>query len=465
MEIPETQEKCCYRRPTETDIFSHILDELLGRNRNGEYSESDDIKRFDDPRVCKYDLAGLCPYQLYTNTRSDLGPCPYACCPVPEHLVLQYEKSRRFGMCGYEIELEELLSRLVRRCDSRARSLRKKIQDERKSNKQPKEIVQIDNEIFQVLKEAEKMGEESKVTESQRLLEKVEELKKKKTAMQEKISKILVKEQDLIVCKDCGAKLSLNDSAQRLTAHYKGKLHIGFLKVRRKLAELTEIRRTGMKPLPRLLSSKSKINQEKENEKSRNKERERERGRGREKNRESNREREREREKEKDKEMNIEKDKKRERAKYRERERGRDREKNRDRNKEREREREREKNPRNKERERDRDRKREKRSTREKKRENHERERDREHHKERESKRNKERESNHKDRKREEGEIIETRKRKNQISDQNEIKVEKELSHQKSRRLLEEGEITEKSDSNLKNETSETEEGEIVEKN
>ncbi|KAJ3434660.1 RNA-binding protein luc7-related [Anaeramoeba flamelloides] len=452
MEIPETQEKCCYRRPTETDIFAHILDELLGRNRNGEYSESDDLKRFDDPRVCKYDLAGLCPYQLYTNTRSDLGPCPYACCPVPEHLVLQYEKSRRFGMCGYEIELEELLARLVRRCDSRARSLRKKIQDERKSNKQPKEIVQIDNEIFQVLKEAEKMGEESKVTESQRLLEKVEELKKKKTAMQEKISKILVKEQDLIVCKDCGAKLSLNDSAQRLTAHYKGKLHIGFLKVRRKLAELTEIRRTGRKPLPRLLSSKSNINQEneKENEQTRNKERERKRERGR--------------EREKDKERNKEKDKKRERTKNREKERGRERDRNKERDRDRNREREREKE-RERERERDRDRKREKRSTREKKRDNHERERNKEYHKERESKRNKERESNHKERKGEEGEIIETRKRKNQISDQNEIKIQKELSHQKSRRLLEEGEITEKSDSNLKNDLSETEEGEIVEKN
>lgn len=29
--------------------------------------------RFSDPEVCKYALAGLCPYGLFKNTRSDLG--------------------------------------------------------------------------------------------------------------------------------------------------------------------------------------------------------------------------------------------------------------------------------------------------------------------------------------------------------------------------------------------------------
>lgn len=30
---------------------------------------------FDDPEVCKYALAGLCPWSLFSNTKSDLGPC------------------------------------------------------------------------------------------------------------------------------------------------------------------------------------------------------------------------------------------------------------------------------------------------------------------------------------------------------------------------------------------------------
>ena len=29
--------------------------------------------QFSDPEVCKYALAGLCPYGLFKNTRSDLG--------------------------------------------------------------------------------------------------------------------------------------------------------------------------------------------------------------------------------------------------------------------------------------------------------------------------------------------------------------------------------------------------------
>ena len=31
--------------------------------------------KFSDPEVCKHALAGLCPFGLFMNTKSDLGPC------------------------------------------------------------------------------------------------------------------------------------------------------------------------------------------------------------------------------------------------------------------------------------------------------------------------------------------------------------------------------------------------------
>lgn len=39
--------------------------------------------RFSDREVCKYELAGLCPYGLFRNTKSDLGkemPQCSTCC-------------------------------------------------------------------------------------------------------------------------------------------------------------------------------------------------------------------------------------------------------------------------------------------------------------------------------------------------------------------------------------------------
>ena len=51
-----------------------MLDELMGKERNVplDQRKGTDIK-FNDPEVCKYALAGLCPYGLFKNTKSDLG--------------------------------------------------------------------------------------------------------------------------------------------------------------------------------------------------------------------------------------------------------------------------------------------------------------------------------------------------------------------------------------------------------
>ena len=52
-----------------------LLDELMGRARDAPLAERAKVRapRFDDDHVCKLALAGLCPYRLFKNTRSDLG--------------------------------------------------------------------------------------------------------------------------------------------------------------------------------------------------------------------------------------------------------------------------------------------------------------------------------------------------------------------------------------------------------
>lgn len=59
-----------------------MLDELMGKTRD----LTDDIKKkvrqthFSDKEVCKDYLCGVCPYLLFTTTKSDMGKCPMPIC-------------------------------------------------------------------------------------------------------------------------------------------------------------------------------------------------------------------------------------------------------------------------------------------------------------------------------------------------------------------------------------------------
>jgi RNA-binding protein Luc7-like 2 len=56
-----------------TDAMAAMLDELMGKTRNANKEEQGKKMAFNDPDVCQYALAGLCPYTLFSNTKSDLG--------------------------------------------------------------------------------------------------------------------------------------------------------------------------------------------------------------------------------------------------------------------------------------------------------------------------------------------------------------------------------------------------------
>ncbi len=56
------------------DATRALLDELMGRERNVPLEKrSGRAMRYSDPEICKLALAGLCPYGLFKNTKSDLG--------------------------------------------------------------------------------------------------------------------------------------------------------------------------------------------------------------------------------------------------------------------------------------------------------------------------------------------------------------------------------------------------------
>ncbi|KAL6565268.1 hypothetical protein OROGR_002219 [Orobanche gracilis] len=133
--------------------------------------------------------------------------------------------------------------------------------------------LRIQEMINEKLKKAEDLGEQGMVDEAQKALEEAEALKKL-PARQEPIfdsskytaADVRITDQKLRVCDICGAFLSvydrllgpvlrgyllkLNNVDRRLADHFGGKLHLGYMQIREKLAELQSKQKTrNVKPM------------------------------------------------------------------------------------------------------------------------------------------------------------------------------------------------------------------------
>ncbi|XP_057475347.1 uncharacterized protein LOC130763450 isoform X1 [Actinidia eriantha] len=103
--------------------------------------------------------------------------------------------------------------------------------------------------INEKLKKAEELGEQGMVDEAQKALEEAEALKKLAPRQEPVLDSskytaadVRITDQKLRVCDICGAFLSVYDSDRRLADHFGGKLHLGYMQIREKLAELQEER-------------------------------------------------------------------------------------------------------------------------------------------------------------------------------------------------------------------------------
>ncbi|RVW70173.1 putative RNA-binding protein Luc7-like 1 [Vitis vinifera] len=99
--------------------------------------------------------------------------------------------------------------------------------------------------INEKLKKAEDLGEQGMIDEAQKALEEAEALKKLAPRQEPVLDSskytaadVRITDQKLRVCDICGAFLSVYDSDRRLADHFGGKLHLGYMQIREKLAEL-----------------------------------------------------------------------------------------------------------------------------------------------------------------------------------------------------------------------------------
>ena len=79
--------------------------------------------------------------------------------------------------------------------------------------------------------QAEELGAQGEVEESMKMLERVEDLKKKKGEAENEYRSSKpassYQQQKLRVCEVCSAYLGIHDNDRRLADHFGGKLHLG----------------------------------------------------------------------------------------------------------------------------------------------------------------------------------------------------------------------------------------------
>nr|CAG4652099.1 EOG090X0BOE [Triops cancriformis] len=214
----------------------------MGTGRNGENSKFQ--VQFDDPKVCKSFLLACCPHEILASTRMDLGECQRI-----HDLALRadYEKAAQTKDYGYDIDAMEHLQSFISDCDRRTEAAKKRLAETQeeltaevagKANK----VHELAEMIGQKLAKAESLGAEGLVEESMKMMEEVEDIRRKKVQAELEYRNSMpastYQQQKLRVCEVCSAYLGIHDNDRRLADHFGGKLHLGFIKIREKLADL-----------------------------------------------------------------------------------------------------------------------------------------------------------------------------------------------------------------------------------
>ncbi|CAB0021007.1 unnamed protein product [Nesidiocoris tenuis] len=174
----------------------------------------------------------------------DLGECPKI-----HDLALRadFEHASHTKDYYYDIDAMEQLESFISDCDRRTEVAKQRLletQEELSAEVAEKANVvhELAEEIGKKLAKAEALGAEGFVDESLKLMGEIDELRKKKAEAEEVYRNSMpassYQQQKLRVCEVCSAYLGIHDNDRRLADHFGGKLHLGFISIREKLADL-----------------------------------------------------------------------------------------------------------------------------------------------------------------------------------------------------------------------------------
>jgi len=126
------------------DWMRKQLEELMGQEALG-YAPS--VSSIDDPKACRDYLCGLCPYELFVNTKSDVGTCPKQA-SHSDSLRTEYERAVKSGShAGFEADHLRSLERFVEDCDRKVSIAARKLEKIQQEDPKASELMKAINDI------------------------------------------------------------------------------------------------------------------------------------------------------------------------------------------------------------------------------------------------------------------------------------------------------------------------------
>ncbi len=159
--------------------------------------------------MCKYNLVGLCPYSLFSNTKSDLGEHPNGE-EDDDDMVAEFKKlsENEHASYGYERSLKRFLEELVAGCDRKVSRNKERCENENPSNSiddsKVVRLMEIEEAMASKTAESEAKAEEGELDESQELLEQVEILRAEKKDIEFAVAQGRTATKRNIVCEVSG---------------------------------------------------------------------------------------------------------------------------------------------------------------------------------------------------------------------------------------------------------------------
>ncbi|EOB13718.1 Cisplatin resistance-associated overexpressed protein [Nosema bombycis CQ1] len=194
-----------------TDRARILLDKLMGHGR-------DLNKTTDISKMCIFSMAGLCPYELFVNTKMNLGNCPYKIHAGPDPKLCKKE---------YELELLRFLVEIHKFITN---------QNNETPDKNDEILIRerlIDSKLIQI----KEKGLSGKVKEALSLFSNLKTEIKELDRIKESYY-VNNKDKNMTRCQLCGIKVITNYGSHKFMTHKNGKLHNGVLTVYNKLGEL-----------------------------------------------------------------------------------------------------------------------------------------------------------------------------------------------------------------------------------
>merc|ERR1711971_68312 len=196
-----------------------LLDQLFGLNRNSPLLNSNNsTSSFSDKDVCKYYLCGLCPYfELFKNTKSDLGPCQYRL--HEERFRDEYsnlpESSKR--SYGYETDLLFKLRNMVREMDRKIVKSKQRAEEEnapKPLNAEHRRLLDdMTERSNQQMEMSQKFGECGEIEKSLNSAHEADKIKSEKVSLEQRLK--YPSGRIMFVCEICGVFINSTDNEAR----------------------------------------------------------------------------------------------------------------------------------------------------------------------------------------------------------------------------------------------------------